>query len=101
MGEGLTVGARTTYRTLATNSLVAERAPLLPRVLRHVADVQVRNHGASRRQPRQGEPTAEVPLTCLVLGATVTVASVRGMRTLRVDELLHGPYETDLGPRMS
>jgi carbon-monoxide dehydrogenase medium subunit len=95
---GIAAGACVTYRQLEDAALVSERAPLMSAVLRHVGDIQVRNCGTIGGSLAQGEPTAEVPLACLVLGATVVAASARGTRAIPMSELLLGPYETDLEP---
>jgi CO/xanthine dehydrogenase FAD-binding subunit len=97
-GTGIRAGARVTYRQLEGSALVRGRVPLLSTVLRYVGDIQVRCRGTIGGSLAQGEPTAELPLACLVLGATVTAASARGTRAIPMPELLFAPYATDLEP---
>lgn len=97
-GDGIVAGALVTYRELGASALVRERCPLLAHVTRYVGDPQVRNRGTVGGSLAQGEPTAELPLACLVLGATVVAASIRGTRTVALGDLLAGPYETVLAP---
>jgi aerobic carbon-monoxide dehydrogenase medium subunit len=97
-GDGIVAGALVTYRELGASVLVRERCPLLAHVTRYVGDPQVRNRGTIGGSLAQGEPTAEIPLACLVLGATAVAASTRGTRTIAVGDLLAGPYETVLEP---
>jgi CO/xanthine dehydrogenase FAD-binding subunit len=97
-GDGIVAGALVTYRELGRSALVRERCPLLAHVTRYVGDPQVRNRGTIGGSLAQGEPTAELPLACLVLGAAVVAASTRGTRTIPMPDLLAGPYETALEP---
>jgi aerobic carbon-monoxide dehydrogenase medium subunit len=92
----LSLGALVTYRELERSALIAARAPLLSQAVRHVGDLQVRNRGTIGGSIAQADPTAELPLACLVLDGRVTVASVRGARQLKLADFLLGPYETAL-----
>lgn len=78
--EGTTLGALVRYHTLETSPVVAERLPLLARMVRHVGDRQVRNRGTIGGSLVQGDPTGEMPLGCLVLGARARVVGPKGRR---------------------
>lgn len=97
-GDRVTIGAMTRYCQLETSPLVASRLPLLARVLGHVGDRQVRNRGTIGGSLSHGDPTAEVPLACLVLGATVDVHGPAGVRRIPVEELYVDSYATCLDP---
>jgi carbon-monoxide dehydrogenase medium subunit len=45
----------------------------------------------------QGDPTGEMPLACLVLGATVVAVGPGGVRRLPMDRFYEGSYATVLG----
>lgn len=92
----LSLGALVTYRELERSVLIARTAPLLGQAVGHVGDLQVRNRGTVGGSIAQADPTAELPLACLVLDGRVTVASVRGSRQVNLADLLLGPYETAL-----
>ena len=70
-GDTTEVGAMVRYTTLERSPIVAERLPLLARVVRHIGDRQVRNRGTIGGSLVQGDPTGEMPLACLALGARV------------------------------
>jgi len=92
----LSLGALVTYRELECSTLIAAAAPLLGKAVGHVGDLQVRNRGTVGGSIVQADPTAELPLACLVLDGWVTVASVRGSRQVSLADFLLGPYETAL-----
>ena len=92
----LSLGALVTYSELERSALIAAQAPLLSQAVRHVGDLQVRNRGTIGGSIAQADPTAELPLACLVLDGRVTVVSVRGSRQVNLADFLLGPYETAL-----
>ncbi len=95
-GEKTVLGALVRYATLERSALVAERLPLLARVVRHIGDRQVRNRGTVGGALVQGDPTGEMPLACLVLGAVVTAVGPRGVRRVPLAEFYVGSYATVL-----
>ena len=97
-GEETRIGALVRYTTLEFSPLVAERLPLLRAMVAFVGDRQVRNRGTIGGSLVQGDPTGEMPLGCLVLGATVGVLGPSGARTIRVAELYEGAYAATLSP---
>jgi len=66
--------------------------------VRHVGDRQVRNRGTIGGSLAHGDPTGELPLACLVLGAAVMVTGPAGRRQVPVAELYQGPYATVIEP---
>lgn len=96
--EAVTVGAMVRYRDLEHSSTIAQQVPLVSRVLRHIGDRQVRNRGTIGGSLAHGDPTAEMPLACLTLGASVTVAGPEGTRSIPVSELYVDSYATALDP---
>jgi carbon-monoxide dehydrogenase medium subunit len=97
-GDRLALGALVTYRELERSPVVEAAAPLLATAVRFVGDLQVRNRGTVGGSLAQADPTAELPLACLVLGGEVTLESLRGTRRLALSEFLVGPYETAIQP---
>jgi aerobic carbon-monoxide dehydrogenase medium subunit len=97
-GKTTTVGALVRYSTIEHSVLLAERLGMLGRVVRHVGDRQIRNRGTIGGSLAHGDPTGEVPLACLVLGATVRVVGPAGRREVPVADLYQGSYATVLEP---
>jgi aerobic carbon-monoxide dehydrogenase medium subunit len=97
-GDVTTLGALVRYTTIEQSPLIAERLGLLARMVRHVGDRQIRNRGTLGGSLAHGDPTAEMPLACLVLGASVTVSGPSGRREIPVADLYQGSYSTVLEP---
>jgi carbon-monoxide dehydrogenase medium subunit len=95
-GNRTVLGALVRYSTVERSPVVAERLPLLSRVVRHIGDRQVRNRGTVGGALVQGDPTGEMPLACLVLGAVVTAVGPRGTRRIPLAEFYAGSYATVL-----
>lgn len=97
-GDRTEVGALVRYSTLERSALVAERLPLLARVVGHIGDRQVRNRGTIGGALAQGDPTGEMALACLVLDAVVTAVGPGGARRIALPDLYAGSYATVLEP---
>ncbi len=97
-GDATVLGALVRYTAIEESPLIAERLGLLARMVRHVGDRQIRNRGTIGGSLAQGDPTGEMPLACLVLGARVTVTGPGGRRELPVADLYLGSYATVLEP---
>lgn len=97
-GEETVLGARVRYRQVETDPVIAERLPLLPRMIRHVGDRQVRNRGTIGGSLVQADPTGEMPLAALTLGATAHVVGPRGARDIALEDFFLGSYAAALEP---
>jgi len=97
-GPVTVIGALTRYAELERSPIVAERLPLLACAVAYVGDLQVRNRGTLGGSLAQADPTGEMPLACLVLGATVVAASASGTREISMEDFLVGSYATALEP---
>jgi aerobic carbon-monoxide dehydrogenase medium subunit len=95
-GDRTVLGALVRYSTVERSPVVAERLPLLTRIVRHIGDRQVRNRGTVGGSLVQGDPTGEMPLACLALGAVVTAVGPRGTRRIPIEEFYTGSYATVL-----
>jgi len=96
--SGLTIGAMTTIRAIETSPLVAEHYPLLRETARHVATVPVRNLGTIGGNLAHAEMGSDPPQTLIALGAEIVVTGPDGERTLSVEQLIKGYFETVLQP---
>ena len=96
--SGVRIGAMTRYSSLEGSPVVRADLPLLAHAVGHVGDRQVRNRGTIGGSLAHGDPTGEVPLACLVLGATVRVTGPHGTRVIPVAGLVEDSYTTALDP---
>ena len=95
-GEATRIGALVRHATLEDSPSVAERLPLLAAMVRYVGDRQVRNRGTIGGSLVQGDPTGEMPLGCLVLGARLNVVGPAGLRTIDMEDFYEGAYAATL-----
>jgi aerobic carbon-monoxide dehydrogenase medium subunit len=92
------LGALVRHQQIETSPAIAAALPLLREVVRHVGDRQVRNRGTIGGSLAHGDPTAELPLACLCLNASVSVRGQHGDRTISMDALYESSYATTLDP---
>jgi carbon-monoxide dehydrogenase medium subunit len=97
-GSETVVGALVRYKQIESSPVIAERLPLLSVAVRHIGDRQVRNRGTFGGALAQADPTGEMPLACLALGARVTARSASGERTIPIEEFFDGSYASVLEP---
>jgi aerobic carbon-monoxide dehydrogenase medium subunit len=95
-GDETVAGAMVRHATLETSPMPAERLPLLAHMIRFVGDRQVRNRGTLGGSLVQADPTGEMPLGCLVLGARAVAHGSGGAREIAIDSFYEGPYATAL-----
>jgi aerobic carbon-monoxide dehydrogenase medium subunit len=95
-GEDIVVGAMVRYATIEKREFFTEYLPLIAKLVHHIGDRQVRNRGTIGGSLVQGDPTSEMALGCLALGAKVRVISAGGIREIPMDEFYHGSYAAAL-----
>lgn len=93
-GQETVLGTRVRYVTIEHADVVAQRLPLLAKMIRYVGDRQVRHRGTVGGSLVQGDPTGEMPLAALTLGARVKVISVAGEREIPLEAWYEGSYAT-------
>jgi CO/xanthine dehydrogenase FAD-binding subunit len=89
------LGARLTY-TEAMAPELAELLPALAEASRTVGSPQIRNRGTVGGNLGTASPAGDALPPLLVYGAEVVCASVRGVRTVPVQEFLVGPKQNAL-----
>lgn len=97
-GEATVLGALTRHAMVEHSELVANRLPLMSTMIRHVADRQVRNRGTLGGSLVHGDPSAEMPLACLVLDARLHVQGPNGCRAIAMEDFYDGPYAAAIEP---
>jgi carbon-monoxide dehydrogenase medium subunit len=92
----LTVGAMAPLAALERSREVAVRAPVIARTMLRLSNIRVRNVATVGGALAHGDPHMDLPPVLIALGASVTVVGPGGRRTLAVEDLLEGYYETAL-----
>src|SRR5262245_3735132 len=95
-GDGLRVGAMTTLSVLERSAEVAKLAPIITRTMLTLSNVRVRNVATVGGALAHGDPHMDLPPVLMALGATLTVVGPDGERSLPVEDLFTGYYETVL-----
>jgi carbon-monoxide dehydrogenase medium subunit len=93
---GLAIGALTPLAAVERSGDVARIAPVLVHTMRRLANVRVRNVATIGGCLAHGDPHMDLPPVLMALGASVLVASRAGARTIMVEDLFSGYYETVL-----
>src|SRR5215218_4620250 len=91
----LRLGAGLTYTEAMTGEL-GEALPALAEASRTVGSPQIRNRGTIGGNLGTASPAGDALPPLLVYGAEVVLASVRGLRTVRVERFLVGPKQNAL-----
>src|SRR6266481_7227930 len=95
-GGELRVGATTSLRTIEKSEVVRKGWPVLARTLRTLSNVRVRNIATVGGHLAHADPHMDLPPVLSALGARVTVAGRSGERTIAVEDLFAGYFETVL-----
>jgi aerobic carbon-monoxide dehydrogenase medium subunit len=94
--RGLTIGAMTTLSDLEQSEHVCAHAPLITQTLLTLSNVRVRNVATVGGALAHGDPHMDLPPVLMALGASLTVVGPAGERSLPVEDLFTGYYETVL-----
>ena len=94
---GLRIGAMSTLSALGHSPVVKSRAPVITRTLKTLSNVRVRNVATVGGHLAHADPHMDLPPVLIALGASITIVSPAGERTLPLDKLYLGYLETTLG----
>ncbi len=92
----LRIGAMAALATLEQSPALRHHAPVVVRTLRDVANARVRNVATVGGNLAHADPHLDLPPLWIVLGTRVVIAGPRGERTVPVEDLFAGYYETTL-----
>jgi len=92
----LHIGPAVTHRALELSSEVTGEFPLIAKAEANVANVRVRNVGTLGGNLCFAEPHSDPATFLLLYNAHVEVQGPSGSRTIPLDQLVLGPYETCL-----
>ena len=92
----LTVGAMTPLAVVERSPEVARVAPVIPRTMRRLSNIRVRNVATIGGNLAHGDPHMDLPPVLIALGAQVAVTGPNGERNIAVEDLFAGYFETVL-----
>ncbi|MGM0592359.1 MAG: FAD binding domain-containing protein, partial [Halobacteriota archaeon] len=96
-GETVSVGALTTYATIADSTAMRESVAVMARAAHEVGDVQVRNRGTIGGNLAHADPASDLPAAALAADATMVLRGPDGERRVGVDDFFQGMYATAVG----
>ena len=94
----LVIGALAPLAAVEHSPEVARHAPVLPRIMKRLSNVRVRNAATVGGALAHGDPHMDLPPVAIALSARVRIVGPEGERMLAVEDLLTGYYETALAP---
>ena len=92
----LTIGALAPLSALEHSPAVARGAPVIVRTMRRLSNVRVRNVATVGGALAHADPHMDLPPVLIALGATIAVSGPAGERTMAIEDLFTGYYETSL-----
>lgn len=95
-GNRIFIGALATHYRIESSELLREKCPLLPRTVRMIGDVQVRNRGTIGGSLAHADPAADMPAAMLALGAEIRAIGKEGQRWIKAEEFFLGIMTTAL-----
>ena len=92
----LRLGALATLAALERSPAVKTRAPVVSRTLRTLANVRVRNVATVGGHLAHADPHMDLPPVLVALGASVSTVAAKGGRTIPLEKVYAGYFETTL-----
>jgi aerobic carbon-monoxide dehydrogenase medium subunit len=93
---GVTIGALTPLSDVERSAEVARCAGVIVQTMRRLSNVRVRNVATIGGCLAHGDPHMDLPPVLIALDASILVVGRAGERTLKVENLFSGYYETVL-----
>jgi aerobic carbon-monoxide dehydrogenase medium subunit len=91
------IGALATLDSLERSPVIRSELPVIARTLVTLSNVRVRNVATLGGHLAHADPHMDLPPLLIALDARLKTASLTGERTITVEELFKGYYETVLG----
>lgn len=96
--EGLKIGALTPHRAVEKSKVIQEKFPVLSEMEHRLATIQTRNWGTIGGDLCHADPAGDPAPVLIALNATLKLASLKGERTLPVEDFTLDYFETALEP---
>jgi CO/xanthine dehydrogenase FAD-binding subunit len=93
-GDSIVIGATTRQTTAERDPLIAAKLPLLAQVFPWVGHPATRRRGTIGGSVAHADPSAEIPLVALTLGADIIVRDTKGERTIKASDFFLAPMVT-------
>lgn len=97
-GNGVVIGAMTTYFQAIDSPVVQQRCPLIVQALRQVGDPQVRARGTIGGSLAHADPAGDLPAVAMALDAELRVAGPSGQRRIAAADFFVDLLTTALDP---
>ena len=94
--KGVRVGALARHAAVMADPEARRVQPLVSMALQRVAHPTIRNRGTTVGSLVHADASAEMPVVLVLLGGSITAASVAGTRTIEAADLYVGPLESTL-----
>jgi carbon-monoxide dehydrogenase medium subunit len=94
--NGARIGATATHREIERSPLLRQHYPVLPEMERRLATIQTRNWGTIGGNLAHADPAGDPGPVLVALGASVTLKSLDGERTIPLEEFFVDYFETAL-----
>ena len=91
------VGATTRQAQAERDPVIRASVPMLARVLPWVGHPPTRNRGTVGGSIANADPSAEIPLVAVTLGAEIMLATTDGPSSMPADDFFIGPMLTSIG----
>lgn len=95
-GQSVRVGAMTTFAELEHSADIKRLLPVVPAAMPALANVRVRNVATIGGNLAHGDPHLDLPPIWTALDACVHIVGAAGARTIDVEQIFAGYYETTL-----
>lgn len=95
-GSAFRIGAMTTFAELEHAPEIARRLPVIPRTMKTLANVRVRNVATVGGNLAHADPHLDLPPVWFALDAKAKVVGRKGERVMPVGDIFAGYYETTL-----
>ncbi|MFB6185651.1 MAG: xanthine dehydrogenase family protein subunit M [Halobacteriaceae archaeon] len=92
--QTITIGALTTFSTMADSSLLERKAPVIQEGAEHVGDLQIRNMGTLGGNIAAAKIGSDLPATLLAADATIYLQSQSSSRRVKADSFFVGKEQT-------
>jgi len=92
----LVIGAMTPLSSVEHSPEVARAAPVIPRAMRRLSNIRVRNVATIGGNLAHGDPHMDLPPVLIALRGEVLAVGNKGERTIALEDLFTGYFETVL-----
>ena len=92
------IGSLVTHSEVVYSELISSRLPLLAAAASVIGDPQVRNVGTVGGNLAHADPASDLPAAMISLNATIELQSVRGRRSVAIDDFFVDLLTTSMEP---